>query len=537
MTSLEWLLLLVPTAIYLFYRWSVATFDYFEKRGVPFVKPVPLLGGMWNFFSGKMHMVDAGSLGYEMFPDSRFSGFFAFRKPGYLIHDPELVKQITIKDFDHFADHTNVVPIEADPVLGRALFFTEGTRWKHGRSGLSPAFTGSKMRNMFALLSNYTEGAMGRLVDDARRDGRLELEMRDLFQKLGNDVTTSLSFGVEIDSVHNPNNEFMRRGKELIATDGIQGLKFLLLTVLPKSFFRTLRIRIFPKEATDFYVDVISKTIKQREEHNIVRPDFIHLLVQGRKNELKMEQADDQLKSVGFSTVEEHLQSSTENSQYSDLDITAAAASFFFGGLETTTTVICFALYEMSQNPNVKQKLQAEIDQVKEQLSTTDSKLSYEVLQNMKYLDMVVSETLRRWAPLGLTNRACTKPYTIEDNNGTKVTIQVGDLIQIPIQSIHRDHRFYPNPYKFDPERFSEENKANINRSAFLPFGSGPRNCIGSRLALMQTKCFLYYTLANFELELCPKTDVPIKLNKRSVSLHTLSGFWFRMVPRGEVKK
>lgn len=532
MTSLEWSLLLVPAAIYLFYRWSIATFDYFEKRGVPFVKPVPLVGSLWNFLSGKMHMVDAGSLGYEMFPENRLSGFFAFRKPGYLIHDPELVKQITIKDFDHFGDHTNIIPLEADPVMGRVLFFIEGSRWKHGRTGLSPAFTGSKMRNMFALLSNYAEGAMERLVEDAKREGGLEVEMRDLFQKLGNDATTSLSFGVEIDSVHNPNNEFMKRGKELIATDGIQGLKFFFLTVLPTSFFRMLRIRILPKETSDFYVDVVSKTIKYREEHNIVRPDFIHLLLQARKNELKVDQADDQLKSAGFSTVEEHLQSSTTNSQYSDLDITAATGSFYFGGLETTTTVICFALYEMCLNPAIKQKLQDEIDQVKEELSRTGSKLSYEVLQNMKYLDMVVSETLRRWTPLGLTNRACTKPYTVEDTNGTKVSIKVGDIIQIPIQAIHRDHRYFPDPYKFDPERFSEENRDKINRDAFLPFGSGPRNCIGSRLALMQSKCFLYYTLANFELELCPKTDVPIRLNKRSVTLSTMSGFWFRMVPR-----
>ncbi|XP_039430721.1 cytochrome P450 9b2-like [Culex pipiens pallens] len=79
MNSLEWCLLLVPTVIYLFYRWSIATFDYFEKRRVPFVKPVPLLRGTWNFFSGKMHMVDSRSGDYEMFPESRFSGFFALR--------------------------------------------------------------------------------------------------------------------------------------------------------------------------------------------------------------------------------------------------------------------------------------------------------------------------------------------------------------------------------------------------------------------------------------------------------------------------
>ncbi|XP_062553094.1 probable cytochrome P450 9f2 [Armigeres subalbatus] len=525
----EWLVLIIPIAAYLIYRWSIATYGYFDKRKVPYVKPHPFFGGLWPVFSGKLHPSDAAVLGYNMFPENRFSGFFTFRQPGYLVHDPVLAKQIMIKDFDHFTDHMNTISVDVDPIFGRALFFMDGERWRHGRSGLSPAFTGSKMRNMFTLLSKYVDGAMQRLAQDAVQ-GKMELEIRDLFQKLGNDIITSISFGVEIDSVHNPNNEFFKRGKQLAATGGFQGLKFFLSLVIPNSVFKFFGIRFLPKEVADFYVNVISKTIKLREENKIVRPDFIHLLVQARSNELKEDKADDELKSAGFTTVEEHIEASTENSQYTDLDITAVAASFFFGGIETTTNLLCFALYEIVGKPDVKQKLEAEIESVRNELG--GKALTYEVLQKMKYLDMVITEGLRRWPPLGFTNRVCVKPYTFEDYDGTKVTVEKGQVVQIPMLSFHRDPKFFPDPYRFDPERFSDENKHNINQDAFLPFGSGPRNCIGSRLALMQAKCLLYYFFANFSVEYSNKMDVPIKINKLSLTYTALNGFWFNLTPR-----
>ncbi|XP_062553095.1 probable cytochrome P450 9f2 [Armigeres subalbatus] len=522
----EWFVLATLIAAYLIYRWSIATYDYFDKRKVPYVKPHPLFGGLWPVFS---HLSDVADMGYNMFPENRFSGFFTFRQPGYLVHDPALAKQIMIKDFDHFTEHLNTISEDVDPILGRALFFMDGQRWRHGRSGLSPAFTGSKMRNMFTLLSKYVDGAMQRLAQDAGH-GEMELDIRDLFQKLISDIITSVSFGVEIDSVHNPNNEFFKRGKQLTAAAGFQGLKFFLWKVIPNSVFKFFRLSFLSKEVADFYVDVVSKTIKLREANKIVRPDFIHLLVQARLNELKEDEADDELKSAGFTTVVEHIEASTENSQYTDLDITAVAASFFFGGIETTTNLLCFALYEIVGNREVKQKLEAEINSVREGLG--GKALTYEVLQKMEYLDMVITESLRRWSPLGFTNRVCVKPYIFEDHNGTKVTVEKGQVVQIPIQSFHRDPKFFPDPYRFDPERFSDENKHNINQDAFLPFGSGPRNCIGSRLALMQAKCLLYYFFANFSVEYSNKMDVPIKISKLSLTYTALNGFWFKLTPR-----
>lgn len=152
-----------------------------------------------------------------------------------------------------------------------------------------------------------------------------------IYFRLGNDIITSISFGVDIDSIHNPNNKFYKRGQKVTATGGIQGFKVFLTTVIPGSVFKFFGVKVLPKEAADFYVDVISKTVKQREEYKIVRPDFIHLFMQARKNELKEDKADEELKDAGYSTVEEHLQSTTKNNQYTDLDIAAVAVSFFFG--------------------------------------------------------------------------------------------------------------------------------------------------------------------------------------------------------------
>lgn len=330
---------------------------------------------------------------------------------------------------------------------------------------------------------------------------------------------TSISFGIDEDSIKEPENDFIQNGKSFTNTQGLQGFKFFLATMIPEYIFTLFRVRLTPACVARFYENVVSRTIKFREENHIIRPDFIHLLMQARRNLLQKDTTDKNLDSGGFSTVPEHSQyTKTDLLEWSDLDITAAVASFYFGGIDSTTIVLCFAVYEVSLLSEVQAKLHGEIDDV--QNSLKGLKLTYELIQKMKYLDMVVSETLRLWPPIGLTNRKCTKDIIITNKNGAQVTISKGSIIQIPIQAIQRDARFFPNPLRFDPERFSEENRLRINQDAYMPFGTGPRNCVGSRLALMQAKCILYYLFLNFKVEISSRTDVPMQLDKRAMSVN-----------------
>lgn len=102
----------------------------------------------------------------------------------------------------------------------------------------------------------------------------------------------------------------------------------------------------------------------------------------------------------------------------------------------------------------------------------------------------------------------------------------MGDPIWIPIWSIQRDPQYFPNPEKFDPERFNDENKQKIDPYTFLTFGIGPRSCIGNRFALLEVKAVLFHLLSKFRIVPTEKTDIPIQIHPRSIGLNAKNGFW-----------
>lgn len=131
--------------------------------------------------------------------------------------------------------------------------------------------------------------------------------------------------------------------------------------------------------------------------------------------------------------------------------------------------------HELCLNPDIQDTLFAEINGVKKELN--GAALTYESIAKMKYLDMVVCETLRRWCPVPFLERTCTRSYVLE-NNEEKVKLQVGDGIFIPTYALHMDEKYFAKPIKFNPERFSDENKGSIRTGTYLPFGIGPRMLI-----------------------------------------------------------
>lgn len=105
-------------------------------------------------------------------------------------------------------------------------------------------------------------------------------------------------------------------------------------------------------------------------------------------------------------------------------------------------------------------------------------------------------------------------------------------FVWIPIYGIHHDPTYFPNPDKFDPERFSDENKHNIQPGTYLPFGIGPRNCIGSRFALMEIKTMMYFLVLHFSIEKNEKTQIPLKLKKTPFAIAVENGVQLEFRPR-----
>lgn len=113
-------------------------------------------------------------------------------------------------------------------------------------------------------------------------------------------------------------------------------------------------------------------------------------------------------------------------------------------------------------------------------------------------MDQIIDETLRLYPATFRLDRVANMDY---EYNGMK--IKKGMTVDVPIWALHHDPEIYPNPTKFDPERFNEENRNSRDSSAFLPFGSGPRNCVGMRFALIEIKYALTTILSKFYIEKC----------------------------------
>lgn len=190
-------------------------------------------------------------------------------------------------------------------------------------------------------------------------------------------------------------------------------------------------------------------------------------------------------------------------------EMVAQVFLFFVGGFDTTSSVVSFAFFEMSKNKAVQKRLQNEIDEV---LGRHNNKLTYESLQEMTYLEQVLEETLRMYPPGAGLFRMATKDYKIP---GTDVVIEKGIPVFISVYGLHRDPKYFPNPDIFDPERFAPAAKSQIIPGTYIPFGEGPRNCIGMRLAQLQSRIGIVSVMSKFDMELSPdrSPDIVLKTN------------------------
>ncbi|GAB1859329.1 Cytochrome P450 6k1 [Camponotus japonicus] len=154
----------------------------------------------------------------------------------------------------------------------------------------------------------------------------------------------------------------------------------------------------------------------------------------------------------------------------------------FSAGFETSSTTTAFALYELALQPDIQNTLRKEIVEV---LDKSGGKITYDLTMSLTYLDMVISETLRMYPPLGYVNRMPNEAYKVPNS---ELVIEKDTAVYIPMLGLHYDPEYFPNPDKFDPERFNEENKRNRPACVYFPFGEGPHNCIGTRLGLLQLR-------------------------------------------------
>lgn len=243
------------------------------------------------------------------------------------------------------------------------------------------------------------------------------------------------------------------------------------------------------------------------KEKGIVRPDFIQLMMETKGK----------LGSGKDFTVD---------------DITAQSFIFLFAGFETTSGLLCFAAHEVAVNPEVQERLHAEIDCV---LADSSRELTFEIFNSrLEYLDAVINETVRMYPIIPIVDRECSKSFELPlVLPGAKpYVMNEGSHLWLPIYAIQSDPKYFEKPNTFDPDRFLDKKSNLVNSGVYLPFGMATRNCIAKRFALMEAKVALFHIFVRCRLEVCSETTMPMELKTRGVFLTAKNGFCLRIVPR-----
>lgn len=288
------------------------------------------------------------------------------------------------------------------------------------------------------------------------------------------------------------------------STNKMKLARYFLMQVFP-GLSRALGFKFTDTDVERFFFELCRDTLSYRREHNISRNDFFNLLMQLQKDN--------------------RLDLSAENGEepLSFNEFVAQCFVFFIAGFETSSILMTFILYELAKHPNVQEKLRREIKNV---LIRNDGALTYDCLSELSYLDCVVNEVLRLYPPLINLQRVVTKDYKVPD---TEYLLKKGDFLIVPLYSIQRDPQYFPNPSEFIPERFNDENIGDIKPFTFLPFGDGPRVCVGQRFGMMEIRVGLVTLLKQYKFTVSDKMPKELLISPYSGTLMPAEGMWLNV--------
>ncbi|KAJ9576188.1 hypothetical protein L9F63_006921 [Diploptera punctata] len=413
-----------------------------------------------------------------------------------------------VRDFQYFVDRPTL-RTRNSAYLENNLLNLKGQHWKNVRALITPTFSSGKLKFMENMVDQCAVQMTQFLHKSATaKNGTAELEMKHFFGRFTLDVIGTCAFGVQCDSLKDEEAEFVKitsRFNELSLP--YRMFIFVIILFVPQ-LARFIPINFINSEVMTFLVDVVKNTKDYRMKHKEERRnDFLQLMMDAAEEDTKQNQNSKQ----------------SNNTVLDEDTIIAQSILFLLAGFETSSTLLTCMSYELALNQDIQDKLREEVKHV---LDRHDGKCSYEALQEMTYLEMIILESLRKYPPIARVDRVCTQPYTIP---GTDITLETETSVSISIMGLHNDPQYYPQPEVFDPDRFLPETKNSRSPYVFLPFGSGPRNCIGLRFAMMSTKLAMAHLIREFRLERSEKTEVPFKYSRFSMFLKAQNGIWLNV--------
>ncbi|KAK7446240.1 hypothetical protein BaRGS_00040282, partial [Batillaria attramentaria] len=390
-------------------------------------------------------------------------GCFMLGTPSLVVSDLDLVRDVLVKKFAFFPNRVTNPTIDKKP-WSDSLLNLKDDHWKHVRSQLSPTFSSGKLKKMTQAIERVAKNLHIHVKSKAETGE--EVELKKLCRSYAIDNIAGVAFGLQVDSLKDPNDPFIKHGTDL-TTFNSAVLSIIVMFPFMTPVLRMFGITFPPQAANSFFMKVLDSALKERRFDSTVNlsqlkhTDFLQLLVEAEREgetqgpvDAEIDHGDQLTTSKEWTrkgnwqqeqnasppcTLFEQLKQRTDE-MYSNTFI------FLFAGNETVSAAMSFTLFCLAANPDCLAKAQAEVDARLGKKSVT-----YETAMKLPYLDMCMNESLRMYPPGFILDREAHEDTEIGGYHVAK-----GTRVLVPVISIHRDPAIWPDPMTFDPERLAQ---------------------------------------------------------------------------------
>ncbi|XP_038071644.1 cholesterol 24-hydroxylase-like [Patiria miniata] len=432
-----------------------------------------------DFFSGHLRQITGcvslpHYLTEQMLAYGAVYKMFILQKPVVVVLEPNFLKEVM-----HSTSHTKPAVEHANfwHVFGKRCFYhgllteTNVPKYLKRRALFNPAFHRRYLMNSMDAFNDSVDLLIEKLSPAA--DGKTEVKMLDVFNKITLDVIAKVAFGLELDDVMEKDSPFT---KAIVST----------LLGVQSQFFEPWK-RFSPLAA-------------DRKFRSDVRRSIRYVRETGRRCiEARMEakKRGDKLPKDLLTYILEASKNFQADEDFHIEEMIDEFFTFFFAGQETTANLMAFILVELGHNPEIYERVMTEVNAV----FGDKDRIDYADLGKLEYLSMVIKETLRLWPPAFGTNRLMAYDMSVL---GYK--IPEGTVVWFNTYVMGRMEQYFKNPMVFDPERFNKTDKGQREKNLFtyFPFSMGTRACIGQSFALIEARLIIGRLLHNFKFTLVP---------------------------------
>ena len=396
----------------------------------------------------------------------------------HMVMDPTALRRILLEKVEEYPKSV-VTKNLLRPAIGESLFVAEGAHWRWQRRAAAPAFSARNIGALAPVMTAAAEASADRIATAGPRAVNVYDEMVRATFEVISDVTLSGERHFDRAAMHRAIDNYIDVAGRVSLFDiaGMPGW-------VPRPG------RVFSGNALKKMKSVADEAIGQRRQAK-QPPDLLDLLIAGTDPETQRQMRGPEIRDN--------------------------LLTFIVAGHETTALTLSWALYLLSFAPEQQERAAEEArTQLGDRAATADD------VASMPFIRAVVDEALRLYPPAGIISRTAQQADTLCGRE-----VRPGDTVMVPIYALHRNRLLWDNPDAFDPDRFM--GGAPVDRYAYLPFGDGPRICIGAGFALQEAVIILATLLARFRFEaVAGKTPKPVLI----ITTRPEGGVWLTAHPR-----